>query len=59
MTVDFVPRTLEFMIRLCTGWKARNCVCWPFQLARTVLLSVFTKVEQLEDAKDLGLTTTI
>ena len=59
MTVDLVPHTLEFMRRLCTRWKARNCVRWPFYVARTVLFSVFTKVEELEDAKGLGSTTTI
>ena len=38
MTVDFVPRILEFRVRLCTGWEARNCVCWPFEVGRTVQL---------------------
>ena len=55
MTVDLVPRTLEFMKRLCTQWKARNCVCWPFELAKTVLLSIFTKVEQFDVAKENGI----
>ena len=59
MTVDLVSHILEFMKRFCTGWKARNCVCWSFKLAKTVLFSVFKKVKELEDAKDLGSTTTI
>ena len=59
MTVDFVPRTLEFRIRLCTGWEVRNCVYWPFEVGWTLQLQVFTKVEQFEDVKGLGFTTTI
>ena len=38
MTVDFVPQTLEFRVRLCTKWEVCNCVCWPFEVGKTVQL---------------------
>ena len=59
MTVDFVPWTLEFRVRLCTGWEVRNCVCWPFEVGWILQLQVLTKVEPFEDVKGLGFTTTI
>ena len=59
MTMDSVRRTLEFRVRLCTGWKVRYCVCWPFEVGWILQLQVFTKVEQFEDVKGLGFTTTI